>query len=627
MQHSPRRLSSLTVLVFVAAVAIAFIAGMNFAGRRSLLFPTSSSSSEAQAAPCPSYASSCPKSRTPGEERTTVSRPTTKTARGAAAAVVQGHGNDADDHGAGDVAQAGDADDDGGGRSHALPPAPAIAQCVARSLAAAKRYVAYAEGSEAIKAVRGPLRIAAFSRLWVPPLHGTGGMQFHAYHLYSQLAVRGHIVHVFVTGPPEGGRSLMYAVDAVTHVATITNDAATATLFVHQVASAEDGEYTVRWYDNCVAAFAEVNRTIAGGFQVVHSESWAAVPNVYQLGLPAAVTWHGSMLDWFRNEVNLIVHNFRVRGKMTSDGNAQRMRDLGVSVSYEAYMLLSVPDHIAISDSAASDLRQINLVDGDRVHVIYNGVNTRKFRPAADRQALRSAFLTRVAKLDAASAAKDDLFVIGCGGRLEGIKGHHQLSLAAKQVLERKANAVLLVAGRGRESHRYEALRAQGMRVVLLGMLNQQDLTEFYQSLDVFVDPFYQHHGLNTVMLEAALSGVAIVVTDLASARTTVPCNGGLGLTFPLGEPAVLAARLEWLEEHPEERRRMAAAARERSQLLFASSIMAARYERLLYDAAAHPRALIPITGKVVCKHAYPRMCLREMEPHPPEKHAKLKHE
>lgn len=486
----------------------------------------------------------------------------------------------------------------------------------------AQEYVAFAEQSEKIRKEKGPLNIAAFSRLWVPPLHGTGGMQFHALHLYSQLAVRGHNVHVFVTGPNHGagGRELMYHVDSDTHVASITPDKTKASLFVYQVASTEDGEYSVLWFENCLKKIAEVNATLIGtarakrakGFDVVHSESWAGVPNIYQMGLPSFVTWHGSMLDWFRNEINFIVHNFRMKGKMTGDNTASRMKDLGSSVAYESYMLLSVPDHIVISDSAASDLRRVNLIDADAVHVIYNGVNTRSFKPADDRDATRQSFLTRVAKMASSEASSaGDLFLVGCGGRLDGIKGHHQLSVAMKTVLSKKKNVVLLVAGRGHESHRYEELKAQGLRVYLLGMLSQKDLAEFYQAVDVFVDPFYQHHGLNTVMLEASLTGVPIVVTDLASAQTTVPCNGGFGLTFPLGEPEILAERLLWLEEHPAERKEMGLAGRKRAQMLFSSSVMASRYEHLLYEAVENPRPLVPITGKVTCKHAYPRMCYR----------------
>jgi glycosyltransferase involved in cell wall biosynthesis len=427
-------------------------------------------------------------------------------------------------------------------------------------------------------------------------------MQFHALHLYSQLAALGHTVHVLVTGGPSTRTSFPFDVDAQTLKLTTARDATHAKLTVHQVASDRNGEYSETWFTNLLTRARELNGTV-GGFHVAHSESWAGVPNAYLLGIPLAVTWHGSMLDWFRNEMNLIVHNFRMKGKMPGDHTTKRMRDLGTSVALETYMLLTVPHHIAISDSAADDLIELDLVEKSRVHLIYNGVNPSNFKP---NPSVRLAFLKERGVSNA-----DRAFVVGCGGRLEGIKGHHQLSVAMDRVLTAHGDVVLLVAGTGGESARYEALRNRGLRVHLLGMLSQGELAKFYQSLDCFVDPFYQHHGLNTVMIEATLSGVPLVATNLASAKTTVPC-GAFGRTFGLGLADELAAQVLYLYEHPEERRRIGRNVRERSLRLFTSHAMAGAYESVLYDAYLHPLPMVAVTGKVVCKHVYPTMCYRE---------------
>jgi len=449
----------------------------------------------------------------------------------------------------------------------------------------------------ALRKEHGPLRIAAFSRLWVPPLHGKGGMQYHALHLYSRLAAFGHKVHVFVTGDPHTAhRILSYGV----HPTSLTLTEGGTDLILHQIASDHNGEYSELWFRNTLEVFREVNRSV-GGFHVAHSESWAGVANQYQIGLQMAVTWHGSMLDWFRNEMNLIVHNYRMKGKMTSEKQAQRMKDLGTSVAYETYALLTVPHHIVISDSAYDDLVAIDLVEQDRVHLIYNGVNEGNFRPSPD---ARRTFLAK-------HGVKSEAFVVGCGGRLEGIKGHHQMSQAMEILLKQYPNVVLFVAGSGQESGRYEKLKAQGLSVHLLGMMTQQDLAAFYQSLDVFVDPFYQHHGLNTVMIEATLSGIPLIATRLASAATTVPSNA-FGRSFGLGIISELVGAIKELMENPEERQRIGKNVRERSSRLFTSTVMANSYETLLYSMWLNPKPLAEVTGNVVCKHAYPAMCYRE---------------
>lgn len=635
----------MTLAAFAVVFVVAFLLGSNFSA-----YPTGSTAIAVRPKLMQTGGAACP--MLPPRKPCPLSKRATNSSSSSS--------NDKDSESDNGGDEENDADDSGDNKNKKsssssvsfLPSVSTIKKCVDRSMAAAEKYVAFANQAAMIRQQRGPLKIAGFSRLWVPPVHGTGGMQFHALHLYSQFAVKGHTVHVFVTGPPEGShhhhnhqngnnREVYYEIDEQTHTATITHDKSKAKLTVHQVASSADGEYSPVWYENCLTRLAEVNQSLVaggagGGFDVVHSESWAAVANLYQIGLPAAVTWHGSMLDWFRNEINLIVHNFRMRGKMTGEHTAGRMKELGGSVAYEAYALLAVPAHIVISDAAAYDLRHVNLLDYDSVHTIYNGVNTKNFHPAADRSATRRDFLRRVAKWTG-TADEMSLFLVGCGGRLDGIKGHHQLSVAMRSVLEKnkkqlqqqqqqqaqQQHVILLVAGRGHESTRYEKLKEEGFNVVMLGMLNQNELAAFYQSVDIFVDPFYQHHGLNTVQLEAALSGLPMLVTDLASAQTTVPCNGGLGLTFPLGEPVQLAARIEWMAAHPAERAAMGETARKRALMLFSSSVMAARYEHLLYEAVLNPKPIPAIVGKVVCRHAYPKMCYREPEitAGPPPKH------
>ena len=477
-----------------------------------------------------------------------------------------------------------------------------------------QRYVEYFRFSQEGKHLQeehGQLRIAAFSRLWVPPLHGTGGMQYHALHLYSQLASRGHEVHVFVTGPPDVSRqkTLRFRVNSKTlELEELPAGSVKAMLTVHQVASDKNGEYSVGWYENCLTKFGEVNRTV-GGFHVSHSESWAAVPNLFQLGLQMVVTWHGSMLDWFRNEVNLIVHNFRMKSKMTGAHTAKRMNDLGSSVAYEAYMLLAVPHHVVISDSAADNLADINLIDEAKIHLIYNGVNPSSFQPATNKNDARRVFIQEHAH---GLEMSPDTFLVGCGGRLESIKGHHQLSEAMKLVLKTHPNIVLLVSGDGGERYRYDHLKqTYPSQVFLLGMLKQNVLAKFYQVLDVFVDPFYQHHGLNTVMLEAVLTGIPIIVTKLASSQTTAPCTE-FGRTFRLGDTKELANQILHYHQNPQERIEVGKSVRERALHLFSSSIMAGSYETLFYKVYLNPMPLPKLTGKVVCRHTYPAMCYRE---------------
>ncbi|EAN97349.1 putative glycosyl transferase-like [Trypanosoma cruzi] len=474
--------------------------------------------------------------------------------------------------------------------------------CVLRTVEKYTRYAADAVAAAGRIQHRSRLRIAAFTRLWIAPIHKSGGMQLHAFQIYSQLAARGHYVHVFVTGPPGNyRRELMYCVDPENNTTRVCKNPE-ARLVVQQVPSSENMGYSVAWMNNCVKAFNILHTKQP--FDVVHSESWAAVPNIYQLRLPFAVTWHGSMLDWFRNELNRIAHNYRVGRKAPGRELWKRMRDLAKAVAMEEYMLLAVPQHIVISDAAERDLVEMQHVPRERIALIYNGVNTGIFH-SREGTWMRDAFLR-------SHGVPPEHFVVGCGGRLVEIKGHLQLSHAMRHIMEQYRNVTLLVAGEGAMGNIYASMHMEGLSVVQLGMLSQEELGTFYHAIDVFVDPFYQHHGLNTVMIEAALSEVPLVVTALGGALSVVPCTD-YGRLFTVGDVMGLAREILYYMLHPDEAKATARRARERAMKLFSSDVMVMHYESLLYRLVDHPPTLPNMTGDVVCIPVYPALCYREV--------------
>eukprot|EP01065_Artemidia_motanka_P020153 TRINITY_DN24129_c0_g1_i2.p1 TRINITY_DN24129_c0_g1~~TRINITY_DN24129_c0_g1_i2.p1 ORF type:complete len:399 (+),score=87.85 TRINITY_DN24129_c0_g1_i2:1257-2453(+) len=356
-----------------------------------------------------------------------------------------------------------------------------------------------------------------------------------------------------------------------------------------------------------------MNETV-GGFNVVHSESWASIPNVYQVGVPTVVTWHGSMLDWVRNEINQLVLNNRQQGAAPGHTATSRMKALAEAVAFETFALQYVPQHVVISDSARSDLVSAQLVPAERVHLVYNGVNERNFSP---NRTSRAHFLR---KFNISAESTD--FVIACGGRLTAEKGHGQLSRAVRPLLKTHPDMLLIVAGTGAEQGHYQRMRERGLRVHLVGMLGQSDLAAFYNAADVFVDPYWQHHGLNTVMIEASLSGTPLLVSALPSSLTTVP-SSAFGERFEIGNGADFREKLTRLYRRRDLRDQMGKNLRQRAKALFTSDIMAGQYESVLYHAVHKPVRVPALTGDVVCRETYPAMCYRlpEAELHPDDHH------
>lgn len=110
-----------------------------------------------------------------------------------------------------------------------------------------------------------------------------------------------------------------------------------------------------------------------------------------------------------------------------------------------------------------------------------------------------------------------DRIVLGCLGRL-----HEQKNLTfALDVLAELPEAVLFLAGEGPEEPSLRA-RAESLgisaRVSFLGSLVGEDVTRFYQAIDLLLFPSL-YEGFGRVLVEAMSQGVPIVANDLQIVR------------------------------------------------------------------------------------------------------------
>lgn len=173
-------------------------------------------------------------------------------------------------------------------------------------------------------------------------------------------------------------------------------------------------------------------------------------------------------------------------------------------------------------------------VDPTRVEVVPPGVDLDRFRPG-DRETAR-------AQLRLAT----DAFVVVGVRRLDARMGLDVLIDAWATVQVEQPDAVLLVAGDGREradlERRLSCLpNPDGVR--LLGSVTDDELVALYQAADCSVVPTRGLEGFGLVTLESAACGTPAVVTDVGG----LP-DGVVGLdptlVVPAGNGAALAQRL-----------------------------------------------------------------------------------
>jgi glycosyltransferase involved in cell wall biosynthesis len=166
--------------------------------------------------------------------------------------------------------------------------------------------------------------------------------------------------------------------------------------------------------------------------------------------------------------------------------------------------------------------------DPAAIHMIPNGVDTRRFRPAAR----------------ASRAARKILYV----GRLSPEKNLETL-VAAVAKLAGRFELVLTMVGGGALRERLERMAEElGVSLEVVPFVDHLALPAIYTSADVFVLPSLTE-GHSKVLLEAMSCGLPCVASDVGGNRAIL-AGRGAGLLFDPGDAGALAAAIERVLTH-----------------------------------------------------------------------------
>jgi len=203
----------------------------------------------------------------------------------------------------------------------------------------------------------------------------------------------------------------------------------------------------------------------------------------------------------------------------------------------ERRQLVSSRFVVAVSQSVADALRHLYGVAPERIAVVPNGVDTRRFTPAAcarHRVASRAEFgvIDEVAFL-----------VVAQNFRLKGLDA----TLAAVARLAGRGKPVKLLVAGGGPIDRYRrslAGTAAAERVAFLGHCDAME--RVYAAADVFVHPTF-HDACSLATLEALASGLP-VITTIANGAADGMVNGREGFVLQrAGDVAALSEAMDAL--------------------------------------------------------------------------------
>lgn len=216
------------------------------------------------------------------------------------------------------------------------------------------------------------------------------------------------------------------------------------------------------------------------------------------------------------------------------------------------------------SEWTTSQIRRSGLAKHARsIHTIHYGLDVEEYKPV-DKVCARRAL-----------GIPDDRFVVGfaCSDFSEERKGAARLLEALKVLPAQKI--LLLTFGTGKWPP------ASGIETMQLGTLNSPQLQcLFYSALDVFAMPSRVETFGNVAM--EAMACETPVIAYAAGGLTDVVADRETGLLEPdIGSVSGLAGMLQWMWQHPDERRAMGLAARRRVIAHFTDDLMAWRYSEL----------------------------------------------
>jgi len=230
---------------------------------------------------------------------------------------------------------------------------------------------------------------------------------------------------------------------------------------------------------------------------------------------------------------------------------------------------------VSVSENLADTLHAKIGFPRERMHVIRNGVDLRKFDAFAARADIRAEL-----------GLPPETLLFGSVGRLVPVKNYACLIRAAQAVLQALPHAALLFVGDGPLQAELTSLAQQlglGAKVHFLNW--RKDVPQILRELDVFVLSSFSE-GMSNSILEAMAARTPVVATAVGG-NTELVVDGKTGLLVPSDDPGRMAEAISAILREPQRRAVMGEAARQRLETYFTLPQMLRNYQRMYVEVAA----------------------------------------
>lgn len=229
-------------------------------------------------------------------------------------------------------------------------------------------------------------------------------------------------------------------------------------------------------------------------------------------------------------------------------------------------LVLRAADRVIANSQASADFVQA-LSGRSDCHVIYRGVEIENIISIQPARRIES----------------DEKVLITYVGRLIDGKGVIDLCQALTKLDTTTFHCYII--GHGPELNRLQTFcqkHALEKNVSFLGHQPFEQTIALLKTSDIIVNPSYTE-GIPTSIIEAALTHKAIIATDVGGTREIIDGSGD-GFLIPPRQPDILADKLRFLIEHPEQRQSLATAAFEKVHKKFSWDTAIDQYLSIFSD-------------------------------------------
>ncbi|MCI5625011.1 MAG: glycosyltransferase family 4 protein [Clostridiales bacterium] len=227
---------------------------------------------------------------------------------------------------------------------------------------------------------------------------------------------------------------------------------------------------------------------------------------------------------------------------------------------------------IAVSPATMDNLVESG-VSPKRITVVMNGVAPLTATTPEEQTALKKEL-----------GIGPDTVVFGILARIEEYKGHALIAQAARQLKAQGRDFKVLVAGTGQWAEELDRLvRKLDVEDVMPRLGFRSDVAALLSILDVQLNASFGTEATSIALLEGMSLSKPSIVSDYGGNPWLVK-DGDNGLVFPSRNSEALAAAMERLMDHPEQRQAMGRRAREIFEERFTGQVFARNTEQVYLE-------------------------------------------